>query len=468
VIEWDKDLRVCQWSQQAETLFGWTAEEVIGKHPSEWRFVYEDDAERVNALLLQLLRGAASQYVCPNRNYTKNGAVLSCEWYLSALSDASGAFVSLLTFVLDVTQRQQAEEATRKSERRLRNLLDGLGPTIFVGLLSPEGVVLEVNRSALQMGGLEPGDVLGKRLEETLWWSHDESIRQRIRAAVQRAARGEAVRFDIVTRAAGDRSLVIDASLALFVDEQGVGLYVVASAVDITERKQAEEQLRSSLEQLRALTSRLHSIREEERTRMAREIHDELGQALTGLKMDLAWLDRRLAEVGNEAQRGLLLTKTQAMTQLIDETIHTVRRLASELRPGVLDNLGLLAALEWQAQDFHARTDIPCVLSTALQELALSREQETTIFRICQEALTNVMRHAQAARVDICLAQDNGCLVLEVHDDGRGITTEEIMAKESLGLLGMQERARLVNGEVTISGTAREGTTVTVRVPMGK
>jgi len=355
----------------------------------------------------------------------------------------------------------------RKNERRLRHLLDGLGPTIFVGLLSSDGIVLEVNRSALRMGGLEPEHVLGKPVEEVLWWA-EESGRQQIRVAVQRAARGEAMRFDAVVRAAGGRFLVVDISFTSFVNEQGAGPYVVASAVDITERKQAEEQLRSSLEQLRALTSRLQSVREEERTRMAREIHDELGQALTGLKMDVAWLDRRLAEAGDEARRGLLLAKTQAMSQLIDETIHTVRRLASELRPGVLDNLGLLAALEWQAQDFCARTNIPCVLTTELQEVELGREEETTVFRICQEALTNVMRHAQAAGVDIRLAQDNGCLVLEIHDDGRGITTEEIMAKESLGLLGMQERARLVNGEVTVSGAPGAGTMVTVRVPMRK
>ena len=182
---------------------------------------------------------------------------------------------------------------------------------------------------------------------------------------------------------------------------------------------------------MRALSSRLQSVREEERTRIAREIYDELGQALTGLKMDLSWMEKRVAPTSDVALHGLLSPKLQAMTQLIDATIHTVRRIASELRPGVLDNLGLLAALEWQAQDFQHRTDIPCHLKTTLEEIDIAQEGATAVFRIFQETLTNVVRHAHATRVDVCVAKDDGNLILEVHDNGRGVSESALTAETS-------------------------------------
>jgi signal transduction histidine kinase len=227
------------------------------------------------------------------------------------------------------------------------------------------------------------------------------------------------------------------------------------------ERKRAEERLRDSHEQLRALSVYLQYIREEERTRIAREVHDELGQALTGLKMDVAWLRNRLPRDAKA-----LLEKTQAMAATMDATIQTVRRIATELRPGILDDLGLVAAIEWQANEFQAHTGIRCHVTTQLSKTFFDQDVNTTFFRIFQETLTNIMRHARATRVDVTLNEEARCLVLMVRDNGRGITEAEIASTKSIGLLGMRERAALLGGALTITGTPKKGTVISVRIPI--
>jgi signal transduction histidine kinase len=219
-------------------------------------------------------------------------------------------------------------------------------------------------------------------------------------------------------------------------------------------------------EQLRALSARVDAAREEERTGIAREIHDQLGQSLTVLKMDLAWIARRA-----NAPEGLtsadLLAKVAELSDLADEVIVQIRRISSELRPGVLDDLGLAAALAWQAQEFEKRTGVLCATEVTLGSEP-RRELSTTLFRAVQEALTNVARHANAERVDVSLWEDAGSLVLAVRDDGRGIRAEEIHDPRSLGLLGMRERARRAGGNVTFENARPDGrgTVVSFRVPV--
>jgi PAS domain S-box-containing protein len=218
-------------------------------------------------------------------------------------------------------------------------------------------------------------------------------------------------------------------------------------------------------EQLRALAARLTQVREEERTQMAREIHDVLGQALTGLKMDLAVLSKRVLQVENEDVSGALRDKITAMGSVVDDTIRTVRRISTELRPSILDDLGLEAAAEWQVGQFQERSGIECHFLSNLEDLSLDAESSTALFRILQETLTNVARHAHATRVEITLAKLDDEICLEVHDDGRGITQHEATSTQTLGLLGMRERASLVNGVMEINGSPGEGTTVSVSVP---
>ena len=229
---------------------------------------------------------------------------------------------------------------------------------------------------------------------------------------------------------------------------------------EISDRLSKEKEFRRSTEQLRELSARLQSVREEERTHLARTIHDELGQALTGLKMDVAWLQKHL-----DQQQPALLEKTQEMSDLIDIIVQAVRRIATELRPGILD-LSLVATIEWQLQEFQTRSGIKGKLVSAPDETTLDADGATTVFRIFQEILTNVTRHAQATRIEVSVEENDTFLTLQVQDNGRGITDSEIHSPKSIGLLGMQERARLRAGQVNFQASPGQGTTVTVRLPL--
>jgi len=231
-------------------------------------------------------------------------------------------------------------------------------------------------------------------------------------------------------------------------------------AKERTGRRRAQEQLRRSHKQLRTLSDYLQYVREEEQIRIAREVHDELGQSLTGLKLQLTWLASRLPKRSKP-----LHEKARSMAAHIDETIQAVRRIATELRPGVLDTAGLLAALEWQANAFQTQTGIVCEVKAQMKETLWDQDLNTAFFRIFQEALTNIIRHAKATKVEVRLAEAGGQVVLEVMDNGRGISEAEIHNTKSIGLLGIRERAALLGGTVRIKGGRGKGTTLTARIP---
>jgi signal transduction histidine kinase len=234
---------------------------------------------------------------------------------------------------------------------------------------------------------------------------------------------------------------------------------LMGTAQDVTERKAAENALLCSREQLRSLARRLTAIREEERTRISREIHDELGQALTALKLDLAWLRSH----GDAAARD----RIAVMVELLDGTMWAVRRIANDLRPGVLDHLGLAAAIAWQAEQFGARTGVECRVRIEGDPGALDEHRSTALFRVFQEGLTNVARHARARRVVILLRCRDGSVELTLGDDGRGISEAEEARPGSLGLVGMRERARECGGVMRIRPRRRGGTVLTVCLPLG-
>jgi signal transduction histidine kinase len=230
---------------------------------------------------------------------------------------------------------------------------------------------------------------------------------------------------------------------------------------DVTDRHRSTEELEASRQQLRALASRLQKVREEERTQIAREIHDELGQALTGLKLDIAWMKNRLPRDHE------VMAQCVSIIGRIDQTLNSVRRIATALRPSVLDQLGLAAALEWQGQEFRARTGIEVVMEISIDGAPIPDDLGSSAFRILQESLTNVARHARAKRVTIRLEQTPTLLTLEVADNGIGCSSGCFEGTKSLGLIGMRERALACGGELKISGSLRRGTTVLLRVPLG-
>ena len=241
--------------------------------------------------------------------------------------------------------------------------------------------------------------------------------------------------------------------------------HVVLCLHDITERKQQEEELQASREQLRALAGSLQVAREEERKLVAREIHDVLAQDLTRLKIDLAWMHARLAGPERTAPVDALAGRVAEMTRLTDETIHAVQGIATLLRPAVLDGLGLFATVEWEANSFQARAGIPVELEIREDEHPIESDVTTGFFRILQESLTNVVRHAAATRVKIQLGQEAGELVMRVQDDGVGIPGNRLTHPRAIGLAGMRERALLLGGECNVASQPGSGTTIEVRIP---
>lgn len=230
---------------------------------------------------------------------------------------------------------------------------------------------------------------------------------------------------------------------------------------DVTEKLKAEEELISSYNQLQELTAHLQVVREEERTRIAREIHDELGQQLTALKMDASLISKKI----NNGDK-VITEKLSNMISLIDDTVKTIRRISSDLRPGILDDLGLIPALEWQGEEYEKRTGIKLQFHTNVTDITLEREISTNIFRIFQEALTNIIRHSHATQIETSVLKNENNLVLSIKDNGRGFELDKLKNKRSWGIVGMKERASLLNGEFVIESEKLKGTTIKLKVPL--
>jgi signal transduction histidine kinase len=214
-------------------------------------------------------------------------------------------------------------------------------------------------------------------------------------------------------------------------------------------------------DQLRNLSLHLEKAREDERTRIAREIHDDLGQSLTALKISLSILKKKLPE-----DQKTVIEKAKSMDDLVEASIQSVKRISTDLRPALLDHLGLTSAIQWQADEFGKRTGIPCTVVFDPEQLSLDRDRTTTVFRIFQETLTNAARHANATKLSVLLRIQGADLELQVEDNGRGITEHAISDPKSLGLIGIRERVNTWGGSLAISGSRNKGTTVTVRIPL--
>jgi PAS domain S-box-containing protein len=370
----------------------------------------------------------------------------------------NGRLVRVWGITRDVTELKLAEEQLRKSEERWRAVFENSAAGI--ALSDPGSTrLLSANVAFQKMLGYSEEEL---RALSFLDITH-ESDREANRGLLAELLKGRRPSYEMQKRYRRKDGSLIWASIhvSMVPGTQSIPRFCMAIVEDITERKRAQEELQHSFKQLRALTARLQGIREEERKSVAREIHDELGQALTAIKIDLASLIREPLLDQLQQRR-----RTDSVLELVDQTIQSVRRISTELRPGILDDLGLVAALEWAAEEFEARTGTRCRLDLPGDDIEIDQERATAMFRIFQETLTNVARHAKASEVGVRLAKENGDLTLEVHDNGTGIDEEQLSGGRSLGILGMRERAALLGGELGIIGAPEKGTTVRVRIPV--
>ncbi len=441
IVSIDRNSRILFINPAATTTFGWAASELIGQPLTILtpKFRLSDCLSCVELI-----------------GRRKDGTEFSAE---VSLEEVAGRDQSTFTgFIRDITERKRAGEELRRSEAYLAagQRLTHTGSWAW----NISSGRLFWSQETFRIFGFDPAKTTPSVAETFLQRIHPEDrprIEQGLKEALMEPSNYE-VDYRIVLPDGSIR--YIHEAVYPLTNEAGQVVERYGVVRDITESRRAEDELQKSHDQLRALAAGLQTVREEERTRVAREIHDELGQALTAMKIDLAFLMRELP--GDRRQP---LSRIQSLSKLADQTIDSMRRIATELRPGILDDLGLVAAVEWAANDFQARTGTKCRVGLPDVDVPIHPECATALFRIFQETLTNVARHARATEVNVKLAKDNGDLSLEVQDNGQGIGDEQLSAPRSLGILGMRERALLLGGDLTIRGAPGKGTTVSVRIP---
>lgn len=366
----------------------------------------------------------------------------------------------VMATVHDITRRKQAETALQESEARMRAIFDTAVDAIVT--IDENGLIDRFNGAAERLFGYPESEVAGKNvailMPSPYREKHDDYI------AYYRQT-GEKKIIGIGREVTGQRKDGTTFPMDLAVAEMHFGDRRMFTGMvrDITERRQTEEALRRSQSELRRLSAHQELVKEEERKRIAQEIHDELGALLTGIKAYVSVSIDRTARAGLPVDP--LLTDT---AELADNAIKTVRKVITDLRPSVLDQLGVWAALEWYTDQMAERSGLECVCSIDPRALdvELDHERSTMLFRIVQEALTNVMRHANASCVTVQAECREGAIILKVEDDGKGIDTDRLLNRDSWGLLGMYERSHHFGGDLRITGTPGKGTAVILRLPL--
>ncbi len=441
------------WNSAAETMFGWTQAEVIGQRlsqtiiPERYRERHEQGLVRYRATGQGNLVNRRAEITARRRD----GREFPIELAIAPIDQTEEPLFG--AFVRDITERREIEEQLTFQSIILSNVRDSIVVTDL------EGRVQYWNQGAETLFGCTKEEMLGH--PGTILYAEGGDPAAHLAEDRSRVLRGEDSTGEWLRRRKDGSTVWVHSKRVVLRDGDGRAIGFLSVARDVSESRQVSEKLLASHEQLRELAHRLRSVREQERAVMARQIHDELGQALSALHLDVAWLRARLKD-----EDVVLEEKTRSMAGLIETSIGRVRTLATELRPAVLDSLGLLAAIEWETQQFTRRTGIPCTHVLPPDPPAVDADRSTDVFRILQEALTNVARHASAREVVVTLRFWRNELQLSVSDDGRGITAAEIASPQALGLVGMRERAFLWDGAVDWRARDGGGTVVELRLPL--
>ena len=456
IITIGEDQRVVQFNAAAERVFRWPRKAVLGQPlamliPQRFHEAHRRHVEHFGHTATTS-RSMGAQTVL--RGLRADGEEFPIEASISQHTEGSH---KLFTVILrDVTERVRAEEQVARSEARLRGILDSAMDAIIT--VDDQQHIVLFNAAAERVFGCPRAEAIGAPLgwfiPERFRAGHGEHIRRFSATGTSSRRMGEA-RIVMGLRRNGEE-FPIDASISQ-IEEQGRHYYTVILR-DVTERVRAEEALRASREEIKELAVAANSVREQEKSRIARELHDELGQALTALKIDVVWMKQNLS-----APTAELASKLTEMQLLVDGTVSATRRISADLRPLILDDLGLAAAAEWLVQNFAQRTGVKCELAMA-SDLELGEPHATSVFRVLQESLTNIAKHAQATQVEVTLGREDSHMVLTVQDNGVGFDPQAPRKTSSFGLLGVRERAALLGGEVKIESAPGKGTRVELRL----
>jgi PAS domain S-box-containing protein len=459
VIAVDQDQRVVLFNAAAEKAFLWPRTAVLGEPldklmPERFREGHRAHIERFGETGGTSRRMGSQMVLMALR---ADGEEFPIEASISQHTEDGN---KLFTVILrDITERVRAESLLARSETRLRGILDSAMDAIIT-IDESQHIVL-FNAAAEGMFGCPQEEAIGAPLT---WF-----IPERFRGAHVSHVRGfgetgtasrrmGALRIVTGLRRDGEE-FPIDASISQLTDRGSKFFTVILR--DVTARVRAEEALSRSREELRELGATAHQAREQEKSRIARELHDELAQSLTALQMDVAWCKEKLPD----AQEALA-KKLERMETLLDTTVTATRRIAADLRPLMLDDLGLLPAVEWLVDNFTQRTGVPCELAVSTSDLKLHNAHSTAVFRIVQESLANIAKHARASRAEVAIEENGSEVTISVRDDGLGFSPQEPRKPNSFGLAGLRERAYLLGGEAAIISAPGRGTNIEVRLPV--
>lgn len=443
-------------SPSGERIIGYTKEELLGEN--RLNYIHPDDQEKVTDALANIATDAYKLTKVELRYKMHDG---SYKWlesnYSSLLNDLS--VNALVVNFRDITERKNAERQLQKNERELSLIYNNTVDAMC--LLSIDGInkyrYLSVNTAYTTLTGIERDKAIDKFFGEIFQLKNIDLLYEKF---------GEAIRTGQIIKFTTSLHVLIvyktaEITVVPIKNEEAKVVQLLVTANDITEQRRAQEDLIKINSELRNLASHLQNIREEERTNMAREVHDELGQQLTALKMDIVWLNKKLMPQNEQVQN-----KLKGAIELIDRTIGTVRKISSELRPSILDDLGLAEAIDWQCMEFTKRTGIHVQFSSNVHTEKLPPDASIVIFRILQEALTNIARHANATNVVCTLEKLGHKVLLTISDDGSGFDINMQSERKTLGLLGMKERVTMLNGLYNIVSEVGKGTTVFVSIPL--
>lgn len=436
-------------------IFGFTRQELINKK-EVLQLIHPDDRDRVAENIRVRTAGKIDSIHYEMKALKKDGSEIQLEVYCKGCLHENPR--AIMGIILDISERKKAEDELKMAYRRLNYHVDNT--PLAVVEWDKDQCITRWSKRAEEIFGWTAAEMLGTGLHNRPL-VYEEDI-ERVRKTNEELYRGADSNISENRNYTKDgRVIYCKWYNSALRDEQGEVVTTLSLVQDITQRKNAEAALQQSYEEIRRLSKHLQDIREEERAHIAREIHDELGQQLTVLKMDVSWLSKKLAD----AEAGVK-EKLAELLGLLDGTVQSVRRISSELRPSLLDDLGLAAAMEWHLKEFEKRSGMKTRFAARPAELELPNEIKTALFRIFQESLTNVARHSGATEVKVLLRRANGELMLCVEDNGRGFDKEALDKIKTLGVLGMKERTLMLQGHYEIDSAPGKGTMVTVSVPL--
>lgn len=438
-----------RWNKNFETVTGYNSDEIVDKHPLDFfegedskilehkiKNVFEVGEDNVSAMFVDRW-GNKTPYFFTGKMINYEGE--RC----------------LMGVGIDISERAKIEEELVKSEQSLRQVLSSITDIFYV--INKKYQITLMNRTAKELLSKAWGKSVevGRNILDIIPDNSSEPVVE----SFKKVFSGEAVQYEhFHSSEQMEGWFLVNYHPVINDDEQIIGAYIVTK--NITEIKNAEAQVINYNKQLQELTTHLLTVREEERLRIGREIHDDLGQQLTAIKMDVAWIDKKTAD-----DNFLVKTKLKNIIGLLDGSNQSVRRILNELKPGILDEYGLVDALEWHSKQFMDSTGIPVIIETKESEIRLDEELAICIFRVCQEALTNVARHSGAEKVLISIVIANEKITVKIEDNGKGFKVNEAQNKGSFGLIGMNERARSLNGHFEIESADGKGTIITISLP---